>query len=124
MTFGGRWKCVSSSVSVHIVKMSKNAEAEREIKKRGRKKTCTCLNSDARVSFPSDQIPMFVQMRSPRHHACTLNKNGAHTHRHNSLYSVHYHQCHHDYTQIYHHNTALISVVSGIFVFCPIYSGL
>lgn len=38
MTFGGRWKCVSSSVSVHIVEMSKNAEAEREIKKRVGKK--------------------------------------------------------------------------------------
>lgn len=30
-----------------------NAGAEREIKKRV-EKTCTCLNSDACVSFPSD----------------------------------------------------------------------
>lgn len=104
----------------------KNVNAGWEIKKQ-RLEKCSQPFSDAFVSKSSLFLDNKVQMWSSQHNTvaptCSQKQNGPPNRR---LYGVHCHQCHHDCTQIYHHNTTLISIVSalreyiGVFVLGPI----
>lgn len=110
----------------------KNVNAGWEIKKPRFKKEKNVASLSLMYLSPSPAFFLTTKCRRGllQHNTvaptCSQKQNGPPNRRYRRLYRVHYHQCHHDCTQIYHHNSTLISVVSarreyiGVFVLGPV----